>query len=309
MPIATVVPEKFLTEPFHRHELVAAGLSPKLLLGKRFQRVFPGVWKSVELALTHAQVLTAARKAMPARAGLSHISRIQDLGLDVGLHEPVHFTIAGDLHLDLDGIYLHRTAAMPPLRGNGVAPAAAFIQCCSTMALIEIVVIGDWLLHEGHMTIPELKHMIQRQKWRPGAKQARKVIRFLDPASRSPQESRLRMCIIMSGLPAPEVNADVFDSAGRRVAIVDLYFRAWRLVLEYEGRQHAESARQFQRDIDRYRDLRRLHVEYLQVTAAMLAQPKALMLSVYHRLSELGFSGPAPEFGTRWLGLFRPIPL
>lgn len=307
MPAPTPIPEHLLNEPFHRDELVAAGLSPKILLDQRFQRVFPSVWRSAKFDLSHLQLLRAAVKSLPADASLSHISRIQSLDLDIGRRAPIHFTIARDHHLRIGGVFLHRTAAMPPITPEGVVPAAAFIQCCADMDLIELVAIGDWLLHEGLMTVPQLRKMISQQRWRPGARQARRVIKHLDGDSRSPQESRLRMCVVSCGLPRPEVNASICDEHGERVAIVDLLFRAWRLVLEYEGRQHAEDVTQFQRDISRYAELRRLDIEYLQVTSAMYQQTRALMLTVHRRLRELGYQGPPPNFGARWSALFAPV--
>lgn len=305
MPAPSAVPARFLTEPFHRDEFIAAGLSPKLLLGRRFTRVFPSVWTATEL--THTQQIEAARLSLTAKAALSHVTRIQALGFDRGAQEPLHFTVVGDHHIDIPGIFLHRTVVMPARDDVGVTPAAAFVQCCAQMRLLDLVVIGDWLLAEGHATVEQMQHVALKHPWRPGAQQCHAVLPWLDSRARSPKESELRVLISGCGLPGPEVNVPIVDEFGREVAVVDQLFRRWRLVLEYEGRHHARDARQFARDIGRYADLRRLGVDYLQITAAMLASPRATMVQIHRRLVERGYDGPPPVFGPAWFALFGPV--
>ncbi len=99
------------------------------------------------------------------------------------------------------------------------------------------------------------------------------------------KESETRAMVVFSGLPAPEVNVPLVI-AGERIGIVDLLIRCVMLVLEYEGRQHAESIIQFNRDIDRYAAFRRHRVEYLQVTNEMLDRPKTLIHRVHARMVE-----------------------
>lgn len=243
---------------------------------------------------------------MPDRAQLSHITRIQALGLDFGDERPFHFTVAGDLHIDLDDIFLHRTEVLPPLDDIGVTPAAAFIQYCATARMIDAIKVGDWLLHRHHMAVLEVAELARRDHWRPGAGQVRRVLPHLDPASRSVKESESRAIVIFSGLPAPEVNVDLIVK-GRRLGCVDLLFRLWLLVLEYEGRQHAETIQQFNIDITRYAGFRDELVAYIQITNETLNRPRALVARIHRTLVERGYDGPAPVFGDRWESLFEPV--
>lgn len=277
-----------------------------MLRGHQWKRLHPRVWVHRGHEMTHLDRIWAASLAMPERAQLSHVSRIQSLGLDVGEHLPIHFTVAGDLHIDIDNIFLHRTEVLPPLAEGGVTAASAFLQYCATATVLDAIVAGDWLLHGRHMTTTEVAELSVRDDWRPGALQARAVLRHLDMRTRSPKESRLRAVMTFAGLPVPEVNADVLHQ-GRRIAIVDLLYLAWRLILEYEGRQHALDPGQFAHDIKRYARLREAGFEYVQVTHEMLEQPKALVLQVHQILVRRGFDGPAPLFASRWESLFEPI--
>ena len=243
--------------------------------------------------------------ALPNRAQLSHVSRIQDLGLDVGRRRPIHFTVSGDLHLELPGIFVHRTEVLPPLDAIGVTPAAAFIQYCSTARVIDAIIAGDWLLHGRHMTRIEVSELTRRDDWRPGASQTRSLLPHLDSRSRSPKESETRALLVFAGLPLPEVNGrleDVVDSA-----IIDLLYRRWMLGVEVEGRQHAFDSRQFNTDIVRYAMLRGVGLEYVQITQEMLRQPRAVVMTVHRKLVERGYAGPAPLFASRWSSLFDPI--
>ncbi|WP_456696959.1 hypothetical protein [Aeromicrobium sp. P5_D10] len=256
--------------------------------------------------MSRADWIAAAALAMPERAQLSHLTRIQALGLDFGPHEPYHFTVSGDLHIALDDIYLHRTEVLPPTDDVGVTPAAAFIQYCTVARMIDAIKVGDWLLHHEHMTVLEVYELAQLHDWRPGASQVRRVLPYLDAASRSLKESETRALVVFAGLPGPEVNVDLVVR-GRWLGCVDLLFRAWLLVLEYEGRQHAETTEQFGRDITRYAGFRDEGVGYLQITNDMLKVPRTLIRRIHELLAARGYDGGPPVFADRWASLFVPI--
>lgn len=275
---------------------------------QRFRRLFPGVWVCVDHVMTRLDWIAAAALAAPERAQLSHLTRLQALGLDYGPPEPYHFTLAGDLHIALDDIYVHRTAVLPPLDDVGVTPAVAFIQLCATARLIDAIKIGDWLLYHRHMTVLEVAELARRDSWRPGAFQVRRVLAHLDPGSRSLKESESRALVVFAGLPRPESNVDLVVD-GRWLGCVDLLFRLWLVALEYEGRQHAETIEQFGKDIVRYAGFRDESVAYLQITNEMLRRPRDLVRRIHRMLVDRGYDGPEPVFADRWQSLFSGIPL
>lgn len=298
MPVPTLIPEDFRRGPFTTEAFRHAGLSPRLLEGQRFIRLHPRVWVHRDHELTLADRLHSARLTLPSRAQLSHRTRLELLGLD-DLREPFHFTIAGDLHLDVPGVTLHRTVKLPPTDAHGVIPVSAWVQDCSQVSPVEAIASADWLIHHRHATRQSLAEAARLDEWRPGAQRARRALPFTDGASRSLPESRVRCAIVAAGLPRPEVNADVVVD-GLRIAIADLLWKQWRLLVEYEGRQHAEDSRQFNRDLVRYADLRAAGYDYIQVTAAMLARPEAMVRTIGRRLRDRGYDGPEPNFGERW---------
>jgi hypothetical protein len=307
MAPAPRIPESLRQRPFSRREALAAGMTPRQLDGKYLVKLFPQVYRCRDHVMTDADWILAAGLAVPDRAQLSHVSRIQSLGLDIGEVWPVHFTIAGDLHLDVDDVFLHRTEVLPPLDATGVSPAAAFVQYCATATLIDAIAVGDWLLHRRHMTVIEVAELSRHQSWRPGARQVRRVLPLLDAGSMSLRESMVRVRVEFAGLPRPEVNVRI-EIEGELIGIGDLLLRCVMLVLEYEGRHHAESIQQFNRDITRYAAFRRHTVEYLQVTNEMFEKPTVMVRRIHARMRQLGYDGPAPVFGHRWNALEAPIP-
>ena len=279
-----------------------------MLNGSSYRRLFPAVWVLRAHVMTDADWILAASLAMPARARMSHLTRIQALGLDFGPLRPFHFIVAADLHLDVPDIFLHRTEVLPPVDSVGVTPAAAFIGFCATARLIDAIKVGDWLLHEKHMSVLEVAELARRDHWRPGARQVMRVLAHLDGRSRSLKESETRALLEFAGLPAPEVNHDIVED-GVFLACGDLVYLAWKLVVEYEGRQHAEDTAQFNTDISRYKRLRGRQWEYEQITQELLRQPRTMVRHVHQKLVDRGYDGPAPVFGSRWQSLFEPIRL
>ncbi len=248
----------------------------------------------------------AATLALPDRARLTGISRIQQLGLDFGPRSPIRFVIRGDHHLLLDGIFLHRTKRLPPYDDHGVTPEAAFIAYCSLARVVDAIKVGDWLLRNGHLTIESLRALALRELWRAGAQEAVWILEHLDVRSRSLPESETRAILQFASLPRPELNVALDDGPEPQV-IVDLRYKRWGLVVEYEGSQHQEDRSQYVVDIGRYAWMRRHHVPYVQVTKEKLRHPRTLAGEVYSALVALGYDGPPPEFGDRWLLLFGSI--
>jgi very-short-patch-repair endonuclease len=300
------IPEALRGRPFAHDEARRHGVSARMLMGSRFVRIHPRVWRCADHEMSDADHVTAARLALPEDARLTGITRIQLEGLDFGPRRPVRLVVARDHHVDLDGLFLHRTERMPPTDDRGVTPAAAFIAYCALARVIDAVRVGDWLLHHGRMTLPELRDLALGQQWRDGADEAIWLLDHLDGRSRSLPESDIRSMLRFAGLPAPEVNENLAIAEGT-VVQGDLLYRALRLLVEYEGAHHQEDRAQYASDIDRYADIRRAGLDYVQVTREKAREPQRMVREVHARMVELGYDGPAPDFGERWRSLFCSV--
>ena len=300
------VPPELQTGPFTRARALALGVTPQMLRGRRFVRLYDGVWRHRDHAMTPADRLDAARLALPRDARVTGITRLQVLGLDVGPRLPMRFVIARDHHVNLEDVFLHRTVRMPPLDDVGVTPVAAYVAYCARARVIDAITVGDWLLHHGHVEWDDLRGFCLEQRWRDGALEALWVLAWLDGDSWSLRESEVRSLLVFAGLPTPESNVGAV-AADDQTRIGDLVYRRWGVVVEYEGEHHQLDRAQYVKDIDRYASLRRDAVPYVQVTKEKLQRPRRVVLEVHDALVARGYDGPRPEFGERWRQLFARL--
>jgi hypothetical protein len=279
--------------PFTRAQALAAGFTPRMLQGEGFVRLFPRVWRRSSHEMSDADRVRAARLALPEQAHLTGISLIQELGLDYGPRKPIHFVVAGDLHLTFEGVFLHRTKALAPLQESDVCVEAAFMAYCVQCRVIDAIKVGDWLLHNGHMDLNKLEALATAHPWRDGAYEALWVLEYLDPDSWSLKESETRGILEFAGLPRPECNKHLLEITAR-IVITDLLYRAYGLAVEFEGVQHQQDRHQYTKDLDRYALMRIAGVGYVQVTNEKLQRPRRLVLDVHRALVARGYDGPPP---------------
>lgn len=280
-------------------------MTPKALRGKRFVRFYRNVYGLADDNPADLR-LPAARLALPADAHLTDISRIQELGLDFGPVTPLHFVMQGELHLQVPGIFLHRTKRLAPTDDDGVIPEAAFIAYCRRARVIDAIKVGDWMLHRDHMDLDHLVHLAGADPWRDGAYEALYVANHLTSDSRSLKESETAALLEFAGLPRPRFNIELAVVTSRKV-IGDLVYEEWLVVIEYEGRHHQEERGQYVADIDRYKAFRDHGVRYVQITDERLARPRRAVRAVHDELCSAGYDGPAPRFGDQWQVLFTRL--
>ena len=72
----------------------------------------------------------------------------------------------------------------------------------------------------------------------------------------SGMETRLRLLLVLAGLPEPQVNVILRQPDGSWSMRLDLSYPHLELIVEYDGRQHADSTQQWKRDSRRREELR-----------------------------------------------------
>jgi len=119
------------------------------------------------------------------------------------------------------------------------------------LPLIEAVIAVDALAHR-HGFAPSL--LLARRAAAPGARGCRgldRVVALADPRSESPRETRLRLGLVLAGLPPPSVQHRILDEYGFVLARVDLAYPEAKLAVEYDGSRHFDARRA---RLDRQRD-------------------------------------------------------
>ena len=300
------VPEKFRQGPFSRTEALDAGIPRAVLEGPQFLRFHEAVYCHRDHEITWTDRIAAAKLALPASARTTGITRLQELGLDFGPREPLHFVVEGDLHLVLEGVFLHRTVQMPPCDEDGVSVEAAFIAYCAEARVLDAIKVGSVLLHREDMSPAALQVLLEDQSWRRGSAETRWILPHLDGGCRSLPEAELLAYVRFASLPEPEVNPTL-ELASGVVLTPDLWFSRYRRAVEYEGTQHQEDRGQYNADIDRYKLYRKHDADYVQVTKERMRSPKATVRLIHADLVTGGYEGPPPDFGELWSLLFTRL--
>jgi hypothetical protein len=86
------------------------------------------------------------------------------------------------------------------------------------------------------------------------ARAARLASAFVRDGAESRRETMLRLAMIRRGLPEPVLNQDVHWPDGRLIGRADMWFPAWKVIVEYDGDHHRTDARQHDRDLVRRED-------------------------------------------------------
>jgi very-short-patch-repair endonuclease len=133
-----------------------------------------------------------------------------------------------------------------------VRPPLVWSQLAATLSLIDVVVLGDACLGRGLATTAQLQQMADAERHTRGVRRMRRALPLLDSRAESAMESRLRVLMVLAGLPVPQVNRDVVEN-GQWLARPDLSYPRLRIAIEYEGDHHRTDRRQWRSDKRRRR--------------------------------------------------------
>jgi very-short-patch-repair endonuclease len=244
-----------LRRPFTRADALAAGISPSMLKGSRFRRLFRGVYIDARVPPHPQQRIEAALLLHPAGAFASHASAARLYGVPLPLLPDEHVTVlAAADRRPRPGLRSHLAPPDPgvaDLRGLRVSAAAQmFVAVASLLELVDLVVVGDALVRLRRVGPDELRAFCGTSSL-PGARQAGRAASSVRARVDSPMESRLRMLIVLAGLPEPAVDFRIHDRFGRVLYRFDLSYPGLKIVVEYDGRQHRADPDQWDHDTDR----------------------------------------------------------
>lgn len=111
------------------------------------------------------------------------------------------------------------------------SPAQTFLDLSGDLDLVDLVVLGDSLVRRGVLTPEELAATAAAHTGRQ-ARRARRAAAYVRDGVDSPMESRLRMLIVLVGLPEPVVNHALRDETTGRVRYrLDLSYPQWRIAV------------------------------------------------------------------------------
>jgi very-short-patch-repair endonuclease len=118
-------------------------------------------------------------------------------------------------------------------------------------------------------------------------------------------ETRLRLLIVFAGLPEPTVNLKLRRPDGSVRRRLDLSYPSVRLIIEYDGRQHAEDLAQWQSDLERREEFDNEKWRLLIVTRdGIYDRPLRTLIRVRDALLALGYRGVPRQLFDGWQAHF-----
>lgn len=285
-----VVPLELRNGPFTIVEARRAGLTPRQLRGASWRRLASGVYVWKGLAEGPGLVLAATRRRLPAGAAFSGYTAAWLHGLDLPPCDPIEVTIPRPLRLlGKAGVAVRRADLSPSevdeRRGLPVTSALqTVVDLGGRPPLVEAVVAVDMALHARLVGLGDLRAWVADRQGRRGVVQLRQVLDLAEPAAESPMETRLRLLLVLGGLPRPQLQVSLKDQHGRFLGRTDLYYPDQRLALEYDGGTHRDSLA-----ADNRRQNRLLNAGFrlLRFTATdVLRAPESVVAQVHQALTQ-----------------------
>lgn len=127
-----------------------------------------------------------------------------------------------------------------------------WLDLAGVLGLEDLVAVADAALRRSLVTTEQLQSAVAAWSRRPGVARLRTALPLVEPATDSPMETRLRLLLVLAGLPTPVANRDVVVD-GEWLARPDLSYPELRIAIEYDGDHHRVDRRQWQSDISRRR--------------------------------------------------------
>jgi len=259
------------------------------LRGPSLRRLFRDVYVCADGTVDHLTLCKAAALLLPVGGALSHRSAALLHNANIlGLDQPVEATAAAGLRSQ-PGLRVARSCLEPAdlWRRGGLpvtSPLRTAFDLARTPDLIAAVTGLDALLFRRVIRAEALRGYLDAHARWTGVRAAATALDLARPDVESPMETRLRLGIVLAGLPEPVVQYDVLTPGGRFVARLDLAYPKQRVGLEYDGDHHRDRDT-FRADAVRLNRLRLLDWSILRFTAddvlrnpgRMLAQIRAAL--------------------------------
>lgn len=305
--MSEVVTEQASTSRFlTRAEARRRGIPLNELLGPNYRKLFYDLYVPIGTTPTPLVRAAGALSVAPAGSYVSHHTAAEILGAAPPEQAYTHISTRGDVtRCRRDGIRAHRAMTQPNLLRRGALPVSAPTQILLEMAgigtgLVDLVALGESLVRATGIPPERFVEAACRSTDR-GAVPARRASRLLRKGVDSTQESRLRLLLVLAGLPEPEVNHILRRGDGEWSMRFDLCYPAYKLIVEYDGRQHADDPRQWRRDLQRREALDREDWRIIVVTAGDLyGEPEGVLIRVRDALVDRGARGVRRRFRPTW---------
>jgi hypothetical protein len=267
MPRRVPLPKRLLGKPFSLAEGRIAGLSLARMRGPDLEAPFSGVrapaeprWEISPRERILARARAYAPRLLPGQF-FCELTAVAIHGLPVPeaqlsealLHVGVAYPATAPRAAGIRG-HQYREPQTISVEGLPVSrPLDSWLECAARLTSDELVVIGDGLVRRQSplVSLEELHAASIGYVGKRGAKALHSASGRVRARTDSPRETTIRLIIVAAGLPEPLVNFVITNGYGAFLALADLAYPAFRIMIEYDGAHHFEDSKQFHRDVDR----------------------------------------------------------
>ena len=291
-------------QPFLRADGLDNGLTDKVLRGPGYRRLVRCVLVSAATTPTPEQRVRGALALQCETAWASHVSAARLKGVPVPTIADEHVSVAHQkLRRHHKGLRCHvgDPAGVVVERGIRVSgDVPMFIELGGQLSLVDLVVVGDWLVRRRGLTPEQLVTACERSRHRD-ARKALAAARFVRRDVDSPMETRLRMLLVLAGLPEPVVNLTVRDEDGEVVRKYDLSYPVVRVAVEYNGKLHIEVVENWEEDLERRADMDEDDWRLIVViSSGIYKDPLRTLQRVHRALRARAMPGVPPRLLDDW---------
>ncbi|MEV1328718.1 hypothetical protein AB0J20_03975 [Micromonospora costi] len=258
MPVSPRRPIDLRGRVFRGSDVVSRGLLTRAELRSRAWRpLFRDVYADAGLTVSHhTRCLAASRWILPPSAAIAGRSAAVLYGVgSVGIATPLDVLVPVGLRFGpVAGLAVH-TGEIPEadVRLRAGIRVTTPLRTCWDLAqwlpVDEAVAVVDALAARRLVRTDELRGHAHDRLGMRGWKRMLRVAELADPGAESAPESRLRVRLVLAGLPRP-VTQFVVERDGRFVARLDLAWPEYKVAVEYDGLWHNDPD-QFHRDRQR----------------------------------------------------------
>lgn len=299
--------------PFTRKAALLAKMTVSELVGPRFERIFHGIYISADVEVTVAVRAKAALLVAPQGSYVSHHTAVLLWG---GWAPPTSETHISTPYprsrSERKGIVAHVGTADLELRrrsGVVVAPAPqAFLELAAAgVSLVDLVIAGDSLVRASAATPADLVDAADAWTGRR-RRLAQRAAGLVRKGVDSVMESRVRLLLVLAGLPEPAVNHIIRwqDGAWRRR--IEMCYLGLKIAVEYDGKQHLDTL-QRRTDLRRREELERDGWLFIVlVSDDVYIEPAVTVDRVRAALAERGASQRRRRLSPEWNRSFPSRP-
>ena len=241
------IPPELTKGPFSVEEAGRHGVSRAQLLGASWRRLGRGFYAWHEIAEEPMTQLVAAKLRLPDTAVFTGPTAAWLHGLDIAPCSPIEATLPSTSSTSrLVGVVVRRcgisAAETSTRRGLRVtSPVRTIADLACRLPLNDAVALLDSALHRRLVNRRRLCDWAGTHAGHRGVRRLKRALELADPAAESVMETRLRLLLVLAGLPHPEGQVSLRDDSGHFLARPDLYYPEARLAIEYDGATHRES--------------------------------------------------------------------